>query len=82
MPVELGALNQAHHRRSALSGTQGTSKHPVGPADGNRANLVLDPVVIDGQLPVLQKLRQSRPALEAVIQRFGRGRAIGDLPAL
>ena len=78
MPVKPGTLNQTHHRRRTLPRTQGASKQPIAATDGNRANLVLDPVVIDWQLSVIQKLRQCRPALEAVIQRFCRGRAIRD----
>src|SRR5450756_2078161 len=79
MPVELGALKQTHHRSGALTRSQRTGKQPIVASDGNWANLVLDPVVVNGQLSVIQKLRQCRPALEAVIERFGRSRAICDL---
>ena len=81
MPVEFGALNQTHHRSGALTGAQGASEQPVVATNGNRANLVLNRVIVDGQLPVIQKLCQSRPALETVIERFGRSRAICDLLA-
>ena len=55
MPIELGALNQAHHRSRALPRPQGTGEQPVAAPNGNRTNLVLDPIVVDGQMPVLRK---------------------------
>ena len=56
MPIELGALNQTHHRRCTLARTQRASEQPVVPPNGNGANLVLYPVVVDWQLPIIQKL--------------------------
>ena len=50
--------------------------------NGNRANLILDPVVVDRQFPVIQKLCQCSPALEAVIKRLGSRRAVRDSLAL
>ena len=67
MPIELGALNQAHHRSRALPRPQRTGEQPVAASNGNRTNLVLDPVVVDWQSPIIQELRNSAPALEAVI---------------
>lgn len=71
MPIELGALNQAHHRSGALARTQGACEQPVAATIGDRANLILDPIVIDRQLRVIQKQRERTPALETVIERFG-----------
>ena len=53
MPIELGALNQTHHRRRTLSGTQGTGEQPVISPNGNWSNLILNPVVIDWQLSII-----------------------------
>ena len=60
MPIEPGALNQTHHRSGTLPGAQGAGKHPVVATNGDRANLVLNRVIVDGQLPIAQKLRQRR----------------------
>ena len=79
MPVELGTLDQTHDGRTTLAGTQLTGEQPIIPADGNRANLILDMVVIDRQLPTSDETRQRAPASETVIQCFGRGRAIRNL---
>jgi hypothetical protein len=45
MSAQLGALNQTHHSSSTLARTQGASEQPVVATDGDRANLVLDPVM-------------------------------------
>lgn len=45
VPVEPGRLNQAHHHSRTLASPQRTRKQPVGPADCNRPDLVLDMVV-------------------------------------
>ena len=50
--------------------------------DGNGTYLVFYPIVIDRQLPIIEKARQCAPAPEAVIQFFGSRRAIRDLLAL
>src|SRR5674476_1411382 len=82
MPVELGTWNQAHHRSSTLPRTQGAGEQPVVATDGDGANLILDPVVIDWQLPVIQKLCQCRAALETVFMCSGGSRSIRDVSAL
>ena len=82
MPIELGALNQAHHRSGALPGPQRPRKQPIVSADGNRSNLVLNPVVVDRKLPILQKPGQCIPSFQTVVQCFGRSRAVGDLLTL
>lgn len=79
MPIELGTLDQTHHRGTALARTQRTSKQPIVASDGNRSDLILDIVVINRQLTITDKTRESTPAFEAVIQRLGRSCAIGDL---
>ena len=58
-----------------------TGKQTVIPANGNRTNLILNMVVVDGQSSVGYEARQCTPTPEAVIQRFGRGRAIRDFLA-
>ena len=79
VPVELGRLNQTHHRRRPLASTQRVRKQPVVPAYRNRPDLVFDPVVVHRQLPILQESRQRFPASQTVVDRFGRGRAFGHL---
>ena len=63
MPIELGALNQTHHRSGPLPCTKRACKQPIVSADGNRANLALDPVIVDGQLPIIEESGQCSPAL-------------------
>lgn len=83
VPVLLGRLDQAHHRRRSLSPAQRARKQPVVPANCNWPDLVLDPVVVHRQLTVFEETCQSPPAPQAVIDRFGRSRAFGHLlPAM
>lgn len=42
MPVELGALDETHHRSRALPRTQGAREQPVIATNGDGAYLVLD----------------------------------------
>ena len=44
MAVKPGRVNQAHDGRGPLAGAQGAGKHPVVAANGNREDLVLDPL--------------------------------------
>jgi hypothetical protein len=48
MPVHASRLNQAYDRSRALARTQASSKQSVVAPNGNRPDLVLDPVVING----------------------------------
>ena len=50
--------------------------------NGNRPNLGLNPVVVDRQAPVVHKPAQCYPAFQAVVQRFGSRRPVGDALAL
>jgi len=79
MAVELGRLDQAHDGGRALAGPQAPGKEPVLPPGGNRANAVLDPVVVDRHLTVVQILDERRPAPQAVIDGFGCCRTVGHL---
>ncbi len=72
MPVHARRLHQAHHRRRPLTRAQAAGEQPVAPANGYRPDLVLDPVVVYGQLPVIDEARQRSPAPQAVVQRLGR----------
>ena len=54
MVIELGGLDQAHDGGRALAGTQATGEEPVLPPGRNRANAVLDPVVVDRHLPIVK----------------------------
>ncbi len=73
MPVEARRLDQTHDRRRPLAGAQRTRKEPVLTADGNRPDLVLDPVVVDGDVSIRQVMGQRRPAFEGVVDGFGAG---------
>lgn len=73
VPVHACRLDQAHDGRSTLARAQATRKQPVVPADGNWPDLVLDPVVVHGQLPIIDEARQCRPTSQAVVQRLGGG---------
>ena len=53
--VEQRGSNQAHDRRSALSGAQRTGKQPVRPTDGPRTDLVLGS---NGRRTSVQQVRQ------------------------
>ena len=79
VPVHARRLHQAHHGCCPLARAQAAGKQPVVPANGNGPDLVLDPVVVHGQLPVIDEARQRSPAAQAVIERFGRCRTIGQL---
>jgi hypothetical protein len=71
MAVEPGRVNQAHDGRGPLAGAQAAGKQPVVAADGNRADLVLDPVVVDRQMTIIEIARERSPAAKAVIDRPG-----------
>jgi hypothetical protein len=73
--IELGRVHQAHHRRGASASTQGSGEQPVRASQRDRADLVLYPVVVRRQAPVVDVARQRRPAAQAVVDRFGRCRA-------
>ena len=66
VPIEPCRVHQAHHRSGALARTQRACEEPVVAPDGNRTDLVLDPVVVHGQAPVVDEPRECAPAFEAV----------------
>ena len=70
MPIELGALNQTHRGWSSLPRPQGVCKQPIVSTGSHRAKLIFDPIVVDWQLPIIQKLRQCHPALLTGIECF------------
>lgn len=49
---------------------------------GPRANLVFQPIVVDRYVPIGQITRERLPALEAVVERLGDRRSLGDQFAL
>jgi hypothetical protein len=81
IPVELRQLHQAHHCRCALPGAQRTREQPARTSDSDRPIAILDPVVIDGQRPVIEKARECYPASKAVVDRFWDSRAVGRSPS-
>ncbi|MEJ2769488.1 hemagglutinin repeat-containing protein [Mycetohabitans sp. B46] len=52
MIIELRGSNQAHDRRGALSSAQRTGKQPVRATDSPGTNLIFQPVVVDGHVPI------------------------------
>jgi len=50
-------LDQAHDDGGALTGTQGAGKEPVGSAEGDWADSILDVVVVDRQIAVFKIAR-------------------------
>lgn len=82
MPVHTRRLDQTHHRCRSLARAQATGEQPVAAANGDGPDLVLDPIVVHGQFPVIGKADECSPALEAVIQRLGGGRSVGHLAPL
>ena len=73
VPVETGRPDQAQDRRRALAGAQRTGKEPVLAPEGNWPDLVLDPVVIDGDVSICQVMGQRRPAFEGVVDGLRAG---------
>ena len=72
VPVHACRLDQPHEGRRSLTRAQATGRQPVVATDGDRPDLVLDPVVVRGQLPVTHEPGQLIPAPQAVVQRSGR----------
>ena len=82
MPIEFGTLNQAHDCSRTLTDSQRSRKQRIVSPNGYWQDLVFNPVIVDRQLPVIEKSRECSPAREALIQCFGNSRPIGDLLAL
>lgn len=72
VPVHACRLDQAHEGRRSLTRVQATGKQPVVATNGIRPDVVLDPVVVHGELPVTHEPGQLIPAPQAVAQRSGR----------
>ena len=56
-------MHQAHHRRGAFARTQRAREQPVVAPDGDRQDLILDPVVVSGQIAVVDLARRARHRL-------------------
>ena len=57
MTIELGRLDQAHHRCGALATPQRTGKQLIVSPNRNRPDLILYPVIVYWQLAISQELR-------------------------
>ena len=79
VPIHARRLHQAHHGRRPLARAQAAREQPIGSANGNWPDLVFDPIVVHGQLPIIDEARQCSPAPEAVIQCSGSRRAVRQL---
>ena len=82
VPIEPGRVHEAHDRSGALARAQAASEQPVVASNGNRPDLVLDPVVVGRQIAVIQVARQRRLAVQAVVDGLGGGRTVGHLVPL
>ena len=71
VPIHARRLNETHDSRCTLTRTQAASEQPVVAPNGNRPDLILDPVVIHGKLSVMDEARQRLPPAQAVIERLG-----------
>lgn len=80
--VHLRRADQAHDRRGALAGAQTAGEQPVVAPERDRPDPVLDPVVVGRQVAIAEVARERRPALQAVIDRSGGGRAVLLVAAL
>ena len=76
MAVEPGRVDQAHDGRSPLASAQAAGEQPVFAADGNRPDLVLDPVVVDRQMAIIEIARERPSAAKTVIDCPGRRAAL------
>jgi len=79
--IEPRGLDQAHDGGGALPRAQAVGEQPVLAPQRNWPVLVLDPVVVDGEAPVVDVVRKRDPALEAVVDGAGDARAVVDLGA-
>ena len=77
--VEPRRVHEAHDRRGALARAQTAGEQPVVAPQRNGPDLVLHPVVIDGQLAIVDEARERCPAVQAVVDRLGRGGPVGYL---
>ncbi len=79
MAVHPRRLDEAHDRCSSLASAQATRKQPIAAADRNRSNLVLDPIVVHWQTPIVNESGECRPTPQAVVQGPGGGRTVQQL---
>lgn len=72
VPIHASRLDQAHDGSRSLARAQATGKQPVRAPKGNGPDLILDPVVVHGQLSVVDESGHRHPTPQAVVQRPGR----------
>ncbi|VVE84629.1 transposase [Pandoraea sputorum] len=82
LAVELRRSNQAHDRGGPLPGAQRPGEQPVRPSSCPQTNLIFQPIIVDGHVPIGQITRERVPALEAVVERLGDRRSLADPFAL
>ncbi len=70
--VHASRLDEAHDGSGALARSKAPSEQPVGSADGDRPDPVLDPVVVCRQLAIVDVTGKCLPPPEAVVDRLGR----------
>lgn len=73
MSIHACRLDQAHDCSRPFATAQRPGKQPVRATECPWPYLVLDLIVVDGHSPIVQVARQRYPALQAVLEGFGRG---------
>jgi len=82
MPVELCRVHQAHDGCCPLARAQASREQPVVAPERDRPDLVFHPIVVNGQVSVVDVARQRCPSVQAVVDRLGRCRSVGHLVTL
>ncbi len=77
--VQTRRVHQAHDGRSPLTSAQAAGEQPVLSAERDRSDLVLHPVVVGGQIRVVDVARECQPALQALVDGLSGRRALGHL---
>jgi len=62
--IQLGGLDQGEHRSGARAAAIGAGEQPRAAPEGNTSQGAFSGVVGQADLPVIEKLREGRPALQ------------------
>jgi len=77
LPVQLGRLQQVHHDRGPLAGEFAACEQPCAASHGTRTGLSFKVVVVHRHPAIARVVRERRPVLQAVVDRFGDRAAFG-----
>lgn len=78
VPVDPSRVHQAHDRRSAFARAQAAREQPVRAPEGDRTDLVFDPVVVTRNIAIVEVARERRPSTATVVDGLRNGGAIGN----